>query len=315
MINKRENSVNALTIDVEDYFQVSNFASLIPFKEWKNYKLRVVENTKRILGILDEYNTKATFFVLGWLAECVPELVREIFEKGHEIASHGYAHKLLYEQDPDGFRSDVARSKHILEGITGSQLNGYRAPSFSITNKTLWALKILSEEGYKYDSSIFPIQDHDRYGIPNASPFLHTIRLGENDKLVEFPLSTTKVLGRRFPIAGGGYLRLLPYAFMKWGIRSINRQGFPAIVYLHPWELDTRQPRVNVDWFTRFRHYGNISKTEGKLRQLLHDFEFSTAQSVLSCCNGLQFTSVHDYGTVERNEEKELDYSSSSNPP
>lgn len=299
MINNRKEFVNALTIDVEDYFHVSNFASIIPHKNWKNYKLRVAENTKKILAILDEYNTKATFFVLGWIAERIPEVIHEIFEKGHEIASHGYTHQVLYELSPYWFRIDAARSKHILEEITGCPVNGYRAPSFSITNKTLWALKILLEEGYKYDSSIFPIQNHDRYGMPDANPFLHMIKLGEKDTLVEFPLSTTKLLGRRFPIAGGGYLRLFPYAFMKWGIRSINNQGFPAIVYLHPWELDTQQPRVMVDWATRFRHYGNISKTEGKLRRLLKDFKFSTIQSVLNCCNDRQFTLVHDYSPVE----------------
>lgn len=300
--NKEEKFINAITIDVEDYFHVSNFASIIPHKTWKNYELRVVKNTKKMLTILDEYNTKATFFVLGWLAERIPELVQEIFEKGHEIASHGYTHQVLYEQGPYWFRIDVARSKHILEEITNSPVNGYRAPSFSITNKTLWALKILLEEGYQYDSSIFPIQDHDRYGMPNANPFLHLIKLGEKDKLVEFPLSTTMALGKRFPIAGGGYLRLLPYAFMKWGIRRINRQGFPAIVYIHPWELDADQPRVKVDWVTRLRHYGNISKTEGKLRTLLHDFKFSTIQSVIRYCTDRQFTSVHDYSSAERDE-------------
>ncbi len=294
MINK-EKVVNALTIDVEDYFQVSNFASIIPHKTWKNYELRAVKNVKKILAILDEYNIKATFFVLGWLAERIPELVEEIFEKGHEIASHGYTHQVLYEQGPYWFRIDIARSKHILEEITGSQVNGYRAPSFSINNKTLWALKILSEEGYKYDSSIFPIQDHDRYGMPDANPFLHLIKLDGKDTLVEFPLSTTMALGRRFPIAGGGYLRLLPYAFMRWGIKRTNKQGFPAIVYLHPWELDPGQPRVKVDWMTRFRHYGNIPKVEGRLRHLLHDFKFSTVQSVISCCTDRRFTTVHDY--------------------
>jgi polysaccharide deacetylase family protein (PEP-CTERM system associated) len=298
--NKKSDFINALTIDVEDYFQVSNFSSIIPYKKWKDYDLRVVENTKKILAILDEYKTKATFFVLGWLAERIPEVVREIYEKGHEIASHGYTHQVLYDVGPYWFRIDVARSKQILEQITGAKVDGYRAPSFSITNKTLWALKILSEEGHKYDSSMFPIQNHDRYGMPEANPFLHQIELGENDRLVEFPLSTTKFLGKRVPIAGGGYLRLLPYAFMKWGIRRINGQGFPAMVYLHPWELDPQQPRIKADWVTSFRHYVNISKTEHKLRRLLHDFKFSTIQTVLSCCNDRRFTSVHNYNPTAK---------------
>ncbi|HHT9124504.1 MAG TPA: XrtA system polysaccharide deacetylase [Candidatus Brocadiia bacterium] len=311
MISKKEKFVNAITIDVEDYFQVSNFASIIPYKAWNNYKLRVVENTQKILSILDEYNTKATFFVLGWIAERIPELVKEIFEKGHEIASHGYAHQLIYDQNPYSFRMDVARSKRILEEITGSKVNGYRAPSFSITNKTRWTLKILLEEGYQYDSSIFPIQYHDRYGMPNANPFLHLIKLGEMDELIEVPLSTTKAFGRRFPIAGGGYLRLLPYTFMKWGIRRINKQGYPAIIYLHPWELDADQPRVEVDWVTRLRHYGNISKTESKLRRLLSDFKFSTIQSVIGCYTDHRLTFVDDCGFAERDALK-LYYGSSS---
>ncbi len=272
---------NALSIDVEDYFQVSAFESIVRYEDWGKYESRVVKNTQRILSILGEYDVKATFFVLGWAAERFPDLICEIHEKGHEIASHGFAHKLVYKQSPNEFHEDITKGKDILEAITGEPVVGYRAPSYSITERSLWALDILSEEGYKYDSSIFPIR-HDRYGIPRAERFIHKIDHTPNGGILEFPLSTVRLFGTNFPIAGGGYLRLLPVKFIRWGIRQINGEGQPAIVYLHPWEIDPEQPRMNINGLAKFRHYLNLSKNVEKLRELLSTVNFSTVRDVIN---------------------------------
>ena len=278
--------MNALSIDLEDYFQVEAFASRINYNEWDNYPCRIKQNTQKILNILDDYQIKATFFCLGWIAKRYPSLIKNIAQRGHEVASHGYAHKPIYKQSPKEFREDIKRTKNILEDITGKPVFGYRAPTYSITQKTLWALEILAEEGYKYDSSIFPIR-HDLYGIPNAPRFpfnVNTLARLHVQTFFEFPLTTLRILNINIPVAGGGYFRLFPYAFIKNALKYINiKEKKPFVFYLHPWELDPNQPRINhIPWRSRFRHYVNLGKTEGKFRKLLSDFKFTTVLEVLS---------------------------------
>lgn len=272
--------INALSIDVEDYFQVSNFAGVIKYQDWDKFESRVEKNTKKLLAILNEYNVKATFFVLGWVAERFPELVKSITDQGHEVATHGYAHQLIYNQNPQQFREDLKKSIHILEGVSKTKPLGYRAPSYSIVNTSLWALDVLIEEDIEYDSSIFPIR-RDRYGIANSARFPHRISRGQNGSIVEFPLSTIRVLGNNIPVAGGGYFRLFPYWFIHLAIRKINAQGHPAIIYLHPWEIDTQQPRIKAKLMSQFRHYVNLNKTEDKFRRLLSDFHFAPIRKIL----------------------------------
>jgi polysaccharide deacetylase family protein (PEP-CTERM system associated) len=272
--------VNAMSVDVEDYFQVSAFEHVVDRSEWPTRESRVCRNTERLLDIFDEHGVTATFFVLGWVAEHFPALVRAIAARGHEIASHGYAHRLVYSQTPDAFRSDVGRAKKLLEDACGQAVAGYRAPSFSITRQSLWALDVLIEEGYRYDASIFPVR-HDRYGIPDAprQPYLVTRASGT---LTEVPGSTVRVGSTNLPVAGGGYFRLLPYWWTRWGIARLNNdEGQPAVFYLHPWEIDPDQPRIRAGMVSRFRHYRNLHKTEARLRQLLRDFRFSSLQRVL----------------------------------
>jgi len=270
---------NAMSVDVEDYFHVSVFERTVPRADWDRLQSRVVDKTKRLLAIFDEFGVRATFFVLGWVAERYPTLVRDIASRGHEVASHGYAHRLVYDQTPDAFRDDVRRAKQLLEDASGAAVGGYRAPSFSVTARSLWALDILSEEGHWYDASIFPIR-HDRYGIPDAPrhPHLRTVRSGS---LLELPASTVRIAGTNLPVAGGGYFRILPYAFTRWGLRRLNRrERKPAIFYLHPWEVDPAQPRMNAGWLSRFRHYRNLDQTEPRLRRLLGEFAFDSVQTV-----------------------------------
>ena len=267
-------TLNALTIDVEDYYQVSAFESRVRFDQWLSYESRVIGNTWRILELLHFHKVKATFFVLGWIAEHYPQVVLAIQQEGHEIASHGYRHRLLYHMTRDEFREDTRRAKDALEDLCGIPVAGYRAASYSINHQTLWCLDILEELGFRYDSSIFPIR-HDRYGIPTAARFAYYHPLPEGRKLLEFPLSTVRLFGKNIPVAGGGYFRLFPYHFIRWGIRRINLlEGKPAIVYLHPWEIDPNQPRVDGSLPSRFRHYINLEKTESRFRRLLRDFRF-----------------------------------------
>jgi len=272
--------INALTIDVEDYFNVSGFESSIKFEDWGNYQSRVEANTDKILEILQQANVKATFFVLGWISEKYPDIVRCIYREGHEVASHSYAHRLVYRQTPEEFREDLKRSKSMLEELIGDRVIGYRAPSYSITKKSLWAMDILMEEGILYDSSIFPIR-RDRYGIPNGNRFPYTI-IGKNGtSIVEIPLSTVTVFNQNIPIAGGGYLRLFPYRFIRWGLRKIiERENQSIIIYLHPWEMDKDQPRMEGSMMSRFRHYVGLEKMEPRLRELLRDFKFSTTKNL-----------------------------------
>ncbi len=271
---------NALTVDVEDYFQVSAFANSIGQHEWADHTLRVEQNTHRLLDLFDEYQIKATFFVLGWVAERTRNLIFEIAKRGHEVACHGYSHQLVYNQSPEVFRQETLHAKSILEEIIQQPVRGYRAASYSITNRSLWALDILAEAGFDYDSSIFPVR-HDRYGIPDSPEFPYILDTPAGHKLVEFPLSTARVMGYRLPVAGGGYFRLYPYWLSRAGLRQINRKKKPFIFYLHPWEIDPEQPRISASWLSRFRHYNNLDKCEPRLRELVSDFHFSTVEKVL----------------------------------
>jgi polysaccharide deacetylase family protein (PEP-CTERM system associated) len=281
--------LNALTIDVEDYFQVSAFEGCVSRECWDNYPLRVERNTSRILDILDEFEVKATFFVLGWVAERKPALVREIARRGHEVASHGHGHQRVCNQTRKEFREDIRRSKAVLEELCGVPVHGYRAPSYSISMKCLWTFDELLDAGYSYDSSVFPIQ-HDLYGIPDWPRHPFTVAKSADGKwrpginggdgfpcMTEIPITTLSIAGTSIPIAGGGYFRLFPYTFTKWGLKRINREeGRSFVFYLHPWEIDPEQPRMsNAPLKSHFRHYLNLLKTEGRLRRLLADFRFA----------------------------------------
>ena len=273
--------VNAMSIDVEDYFHVSVFDGVVPRAAWDGLESRVVSNTSRLLDLFDEFSVRSTFFVLGWVAERQRDLVREIAQRGHEVASHGYAHRLIYDQTLPAFRQDVRRAKNLLEEACGRRVVGYRAPSYSITPRSLWALDVLLEEGYEYDSSIFPIR-HDRYGIAVSGRHPYTIDR-EVGRLVEVPGSTTKLGPVNLPIAGGGYFRILPYWWTKWGIERVNRiESRPAIFYLHPWEIDPGQPRLRAGRLGQFRHYRNLDQTESRMRQLLADFRFDAVETVVA---------------------------------
>ena len=271
---------NAMTVDVEDYFHVSAFDGRLNRARWTDMESRVAANTERLLRIFDDARVKVTFFVLGWVAERHPELVRRIVAEGHEVASHGYAHRLVYDLTPAMFKEDISRSKSVLEDAAGAPVLGYRAPSYSVTPRSLWALDILIEHGFEYDASIFPIH-HDRYGIPLSPRYPYRLHRSGGE-LIEAPASTIRWGPFNLPVAGGGYFRIFPYAWTRWGIGRINRvEGKPAIFYMHPWEIDPEQPRLPGGLLTRFRHYRNLSATEGRLRQLLADFAFAPRRTVL----------------------------------
>lgn len=261
---------NALTIDVEDYFQVSAFTPHIPRTDWAVRECRVERNVDCILAMLDTHGTKGTFFTLGWLAERYPKVVRRIVDNGHELASHGYGHERASDQTPESFFADIHLAKLILEDLSGHEVKGYRAPSFSIGEKNLWAFECLEKAGYRYSSSIYPIR-HDHYGMPNAPRHAHAI-----GGLVEIPCTTLRFLNRNWPASGGGYFRLMPYALSRWMIERINRvDQLPAVFYFHPWEVDPGQPRIaGISAKTRFRHYVNINRMEQRLNRLLADFEW-----------------------------------------
>jgi len=262
--------INGLSFDIEDWFQVENLKDAISADSWDRCDLRVVENTRRILRILERSDTKATFFILGWIAERCAGLVEEIAAAGHEIASHGYSHELIYKLDASAFARDLGRSKSVIEAITGRPVRGYRAPSFSLTPETGWALDVLRELDFSYDSSVFPTSFHDRYGFKGSSRFPFRHRNG----LVELPLSTVRIRRFNLPAAGGGYFRLFPYILFRHLGLSINREGKPMIFYLHPWELDPGQPRLPIRRDYRFRHYVNLDRTEPRLERLLKEFPF-----------------------------------------
>nr|WP_156421956.1 XrtA system polysaccharide deacetylase [Paucibacter sp. KCTC 42545] len=268
---------NAMTIDVEDYFQVSAFAPYIARSDWDGRECRVERNIGRILALLDERQTKATFFTLGWIAERYPQLVRDIVAGGHELASHGYGHERVSDLNPQTFAEDIGRAKKLLEDLGGQAVLGYRAPSFSIGERNLWAFDTLLEQGYRYSSSVYPIQ-HDHYGMPDSPRFAYPVREG----LLEVPVTTLRKFNRNFPSSGGGYFRLLPYALSRWMIRQVNEiDQQPAVFYFHPWEIDTEQPRVaGIDGKTRFRHYVNIPRTHGRIAQLLSDFSWGRMDEI-----------------------------------
>lgn len=273
--------LNALTIDIEDYFNASVFDPVIDRKDWTGLESRVEKNTERILSLLDEKGIKATFFILGWVAATHPHIVREINSQGHEIGSHGYYHQLIYSISKEHFREDIRRSKKILEDLINHQVLAFRAPTYSITKRSMWAIDILIEEGFLYDSSIFPIR-HDRYGVPEAPRFPYIIK-STAGQIIEFPPSTARLFNKNFPVSGGAYLRILPYIYTKWGIKKINsEEKKPALIYFHPWELDKEQPRINLTALSQFRHYTNLDKMGNKIERLLTDFEFATVTEVLN---------------------------------
>lgn len=273
----KDTLVNALTVDVEDYFQVSALAPLIARGSWEQRECRVERNVERLLALFAQTGASATFFTLGWIAERHPQLVRRIVAAGHELASHGYGHLRATDQTRAEFAQDVRRAKGLLEDIGGQRVQGYRAPSFSIAHGNLWAFDELFEAGYRYSSSVYPVR-HDHYGMPDAPRFRYEARPG----LTEIPITTARVLGRNLPAGGGGYFRFAPYRISRWALRRVNTlEKRPAIFYLHPWEIDPGQPRVpGTGLKTRFRHYVNLDKTEARLARLLRDFRWGRVDHV-----------------------------------
>ena len=276
-----EKVVNALSFDVEDYFHATALANAFRGESWETLPSRVETNTRRLLDLLDRANTKATFFVLGWVAERFGGLVREINYRGHEIGSHGYSHSLIYTQTEKDFRAETRKGKATLEQLIGVRVRGYRAASFSIVRKSLWALDVLGEEGFEYDSSIFPVL-HDRYGMLGAPRFPHYLRLSSGATLIEVPPSTLRFAGMTLPTGGGGYFRLLPYSYTEFSLRRLNfveRQ--PMVFYLHPWDMDEQQPRGDVSLVTKARHYFNVARCEHRLAKLLSRWSFAPITTVL----------------------------------
>jgi polysaccharide deacetylase family protein (PEP-CTERM system associated) len=274
--------VNAMTVDVEDYFHVQAFASVIGRGDWERFPSRVEHNTFRLLDMFASRQVRATFFVLGWVAEKFPGLVRAIGHAGHRVGCHGYAHIMIYDCNEVDFRDDVRRARQVIEDITGMPVTSFRAPSYSITSDTLWAFEVLGEEGFEYDSSVFPII-HDNYGIRDAPRFPYIKHLKCGRQIREFPPSTLRLFGSNLPVAGGGYLRLFPYKLTAWAINHLNKtEGQPAMVYLHPWEIDPGQPRISASWLSRFRHYNNLDSTETKCLKLLDAFSWAPMEEVLA---------------------------------
>jgi len=284
---------NAMTIDVEDYFQVSAFESVIDRSDWENIPSRIPDNVEKILLLLERHNTRATFFTLGWIAVSFPQVIADIVKAGHEIACHGWSHVRLSDLTPESFLADISTSRKILQDVSGQEILGYRAPSFSVTSETLWAYEKLSEAGYLYSSSIFPIK-HDIYGLPLAprKPFVI-----EKTGVHEIPLTTVRMFGRNYPFSGGGWFRLMPYSLFRYGLKKVNNEeGVPGVFYIHPWELDPQQPRQhNVSTKTSFRHYLNLEKTRRRLEHLLQDFRWDTVHSVfLDQKNGYPSLSIQE---------------------
>ncbi|MBL7196690.1 MAG: polysaccharide deacetylase family protein [Candidatus Omnitrophica bacterium] len=267
--------LNAFSVDLEEWYHICGLENISGQIETK-FKSRIADNTKKLLDILQSRNVKATFFVLGCIAQAFPGLIKEIDKCGHEIATHSFNHQQIYKQTKEEFSSDLAKSIKTLRQITGGEILGFRAPDFSITKKSLWALDILVNCGIRYDCSVFPIV-HPRYGIPDAQRFPYKIK----ESLIEFPPSTVRFLGCNIPVAGGAYLRILPYKFIKWSIKYLNSKGIPVNIYIHPWELDPEQPRLDLPLQRRFMHYVNLKSTFRKIDQLLADFQFSTIKKVL----------------------------------
>jgi polysaccharide deacetylase family protein (PEP-CTERM system associated) len=271
---------HCLTFDIEEHFQVSAFESPMRRRHWDKFESRVERSTFKVLDMLEKRGIRATFFILGWVAERNRGLVHAIAGGGHEVASHGYSHELIMTQTPVRFREDVRKAKQILEDITGLAVHGYRAPSFTVTRETLWALPILVEEGYRYDSSIFPTL-HGLYGIPSAPPYCHLLNTSAGS-LWEIPPSTAKIAGIRVPVAGGAYLRLYPFHMLRWLLRRVELSGHPIVLYVHSWEFDPEQPRMDGSLLSQFRHYFNIDKVEKRLGELLETFNFGPMREVIT---------------------------------
>ncbi len=279
--------VNALTVDVEDYFQVSAFASRICRKNWEQYECRVESNTNRILSIFDKAEVLGTFFILGWVADRYPALVRRIAAAGHEVASHGYWHQLIYDQTPEEFADDISASREAIYHACGVEVTAYRAPSFSIVPRSRWALDILAEQGFTVDSSIFPIAGHDRYGDSTAPRGIHTIETQHGD-ITEFPPTAGRLGKIPLPI-GGGYFRFFPRSFTQIAINQVRKKGSPAMFYIHPWEVDPDQPRISgISRKSHFRHYVGLKQTETKLRCLLNLFRFAPMGQIIKSLQTLE---------------------------
>ncbi len=279
MISENRCAANAMSVDVEDYFQVSAFRPYVRRQDWDLHPLRVDRNVRRILEVFAAQEVRATFFWLGWVAERMPALVREVADAGHEIASHGYEHLRVHEQSPPEFRADIGRTKALLEDIAGHEVRGYRAASFSIDSRNLWALDELREAGYSYSSSINPIS-HDHYGMREAPRFLFRMKDGA---LPEIPITTVEISGLRLPCGGGGFFRLFPYRWSRWALRRVGGEGQASVFYFHPWEIDPEQPRLTgLDARTRFRHYVNLSRFENKLSRLCRDFSWAPIREVFA---------------------------------
>jgi polysaccharide deacetylase family protein (PEP-CTERM system associated) len=275
----KPNLANAMTVDVEDYFQVSAFEPQIDRGHWESYPCRVERNIEAILELFDKHDAVATFFTLGWIAKRYPNLIRRIVDHGHELASHGFSHERVQSQGAESFRDDVRRTKAVLEDIGGVAVKGYRAPSFSIGRETLWAFDVLAEEGYQYSSSIYPIR-HDHYGMPEAPRF--AFRPIPGDPFIEVPITSLSLLGKNLPCGGGGYFRLLPYAMFRWAIHHVNRsESAPCVFYFHPWEIDPDQPRVaGTSLKTRFRHYHNLDRMQDRIAAILQDFRWQRMDEI-----------------------------------
>jgi polysaccharide deacetylase family protein (PEP-CTERM system associated) len=265
---------NVVSVDVEDYFHAEVFSGVVDRARWDSYSSRVEVNTRRLLEMLATLNVHGTFFVLGWVAERYPALVREIASGGHELACHSYWHRLIYKLDPAEFREDTRRAKSVIEQIAGQAVTGYRAPTYSVVDRSVWALAILTELGFTYDSSIYPIH-HDRYGMPGAprGPFRFQTPSGP---MTEFPITTFRLAGHNMPVGGGGYLRLLPRLYTRLGLRSVQKEGLPIVVYIHPWEIDAEQPRLPVSMKSRLRHYTNLSTTFDRLKSVLQEGNYTS---------------------------------------
>lgn len=273
--------INAFTVDVEDYFHVSAYAGVIGKSEWDKLPSRVERNTDKILSLLDEAGVKSTFFILGWVAEHRPQVVRRIAEAGHEVACHGLTHELIYRQQRGLFIEETTRAKQLIEDVAGAEVKGYRAASFSITRASIWALDCLADLGFKYDSSIFPVR-HDRYGIPSAPRYPFRYRSESGESIIEFPLPCIKLGGWRMPVGGGGYFRIYPYALTRAALRRINRrERQPFMFYSHPWEVDPEQPVFDAGRLSNIRHRTNLHRAESRMRKLLKEFSFGTAHEVL----------------------------------
>ncbi len=274
--------LNAMTVDVEDYYQVSAFEGVVDRARWNDHESRVVRNTRVVMDVLAARNVRGTFFTLGWVADRHPELLREIVARGHELASHGYEHRLLTSFTPETFRADLKRAAAAIESACGTRVRGFRAPSFSVGTGNLWVFDVLREEGYLFSSSVFPVR-HDRYGIPDFPRHPVVLTGADGRTIWEFPMTTKRVFGRNLPVAGGGWMRLLPGAVMRRALRGENEAGSPTIVYLHPWELDPEQPRIAAaPWKARFRHYLNLGRMRDRLDRLLATFRYGTVSEVLA---------------------------------